>query len=88
MSDRYVIVDTDINRVVGTRETQKEALVYVARLLKTNGDDYADELAVGLRTDDDNYVDVLSGAALLARVRAVVAEREGTAARPQQVAPS
>lgn len=80
----YVVVDTDINRVLGAYATQEQALAFVVRILETNGDAYAEELAVGRRTDDDEYTDVVSGSALVTRVNGIRREQGRSAGRSHE----
>lgn len=50
-------------------ETRDEAVDYVGRLLRTNGDDYVHDLAVARQTEDGRLVDMVTDDALLALVR-------------------
>jgi hypothetical protein len=69
MTKMHVVVDMDINGFLRAFETREEAVAYVGRLLRTNGDDYVRDLAVARQTEDDRLVEIVSGDELLALVR-------------------
>src|SRR5690348_10841651 len=87
MMTMYVVIDVELGRVFGAYDSQEAALTFVARLLKTNGPSYADDLEIARQTDDGEFVDALSGAGLLARVEEM-RERDRAAARRREVVPS
>lgn len=68
----HVVADADANKVLRAFGTREEAVEFVDRLLRTNGDAYVDDLAVGWQNADGEFVDVLAGAGLLARLREIV----------------
>ena len=65
----YRVFDTSINRLFGAYSTEEEALTLARTLIDDNGDDYADDLAVGCERDDGSFAVPLSGAALIARTQ-------------------
>lgn len=69
MSKMHVVVDREINRFLRAFETREEAVDYVRRLLRTNGDDYVHDLAIARQTKDDRLVEIVDGDELLALVR-------------------
>lgn len=80
MSAKYVVADVELNAFLGAHDTEEQALDYVRRLLATNGEDYANELAVGRQTADGAFVGVTTGPALLERVKNLSRRRELVAA--------
>lgn len=69
MSTMHIVADTEINKYLRAFETRGEAIDYVRRLLATNGEDYARDLAIGRQTADGDLVDIVAGDDLLACVR-------------------
>lgn len=68
-SKMHVVADTEINRFLQAFDTREEAVDYVRRLLKTNGDGYVADLSIGRQTDEGRFIDVVTGSDLLALVR-------------------
>lgn len=69
MSTKHVLADTDIDRLIGVRDTLAEALTPVRRLLQANGNGDSADVAVGVQDDDGEIVGTLTGDDLLARVK-------------------
>lgn len=68
-SKMHVVADMEINKFLQAFDTREEAVDYVRRLLKTNGDGYVGDLSLGRQTDEGRFVDVVTGNDLLALVR-------------------
>jgi hypothetical protein len=75
MDTMHVVADTELNTFLRAFETRQEAVAYVERLLKTSGDGYAQNLAIGRQTDDGDFVDVTAGDDLLLLVRGGTPDR-------------
>lgn len=84
----YEVFDTDINRLFGTYETEKEAMMLARALITANGEAYAEDLAVGHDRADGTFEGPWTGAALIARADEVLAEHEPAAAGPTELVPS
>ena len=77
----YRVFDTSINRLFGAFATEEDALALVRTLVGANGDDAADDLALGRERADGSFAAPLSGAALLARAEEVAPEHNRPPAR-------
>jgi hypothetical protein len=75
-SNVHVVVDLDINKFLRAFATEEEAVTYVGRLLKTNGEEYVRDLSISRQIDDGWFVDIVTGGALLALVRGAGAEHD------------
>ena len=75
---RYYVWDTDVAKLLGAYPTEAEALSLVRTLVAHYGDEYAEDLSVGIERDDGVAGQPLSGADLIARVATVLAHA-GTA---------
>ena len=69
MSVMHVVADAEANKFLRAFDTREEALEFVDRSLRTNGDAYVEDLALGRQTADGDFVDVLVGTELLAQLR-------------------
>jgi hypothetical protein len=76
----YRVFDININKLFGVFPTEAEAMRLVGVLLRDD-EGYADDLAVSCEADDGTFASPLSGAALIARAEAVMAEDERIEAR-------
>ena len=65
----HVVADAEANKSLRAFATRAEALEFVDRLLRTNGDVDVADLAVGQQIADGDFVEVLTGGELLARRR-------------------
>ena len=70
----YDLWDVETGNMIGTFETEDEALRLVHDLLEANGVDYAGSLDLGRIDADGGSHSIATGAALLARVRALTAK--------------
>ena len=66
--------DTETSNYYGRFEDEAEVLRLVRKLVNHYGATYADDLGLGRVSDDGSVLEPLSGAALLARVDAVLGE--------------
>jgi len=64
MREWYELWDTDAGNMIGAFATEHEALVDVRELLKVNGADYANDLALAKRREDGGDP-IASGSALV-----------------------
>jgi len=71
----YQVLDTSINKLFGTFQTEEEAMTLVRTLVGTNEGNWADELAVGCELPDGSFQEPLTGAALLERAEWEIAQR-------------
>ena len=78
---RYYVWDTDVAKLLGAYPTETEALSLVRTLVAHYGDEYAEDLAVGVEQDDGVAGQPLRGADLIARVDAVLATLDIAGAR-------
>lgn len=76
MNKMHVVADTDLGAFLRAFETRDEAIAFAGELIKLNGTDYADELAVGRQTDDGDFVDVVTGDVLRACIEKGAGRRE------------
>jgi hypothetical protein len=60
--------DTDINRLFGAFDLEGEALSAAKSLIDTDGEAYADDLALGCEWQDGSFAPPLTGPALLRRL--------------------
>lgn len=79
---RYYVWDTDVAKLLGAYATEAEALSLVRTLVAHYGDDYAEDLSVGVERDEGEAGEPLSGADLIARAEAVLATGD-TAGSPR-----
>lgn len=84
----YEVFDTGINRLFGAYDTEKEAMTLARALITANGDEYAEDLAVGHNRADGSFEGPWTGAELIARADEVLADHEPVAARPVEFIPS
>lgn len=75
-SKMHVVADMEINRFLQAFDTQEEAVDYVRRLLKANGDGYVVDLSIGRQTDEGRFVGVVPDNALLVLVREASTARD------------
>ena len=80
---RYHLCDTDVAKLLGAYRTEAEALSLVRTLVAHYGEEYVDDLALGVEMDDGSPGEAFSGAGLLARGDVVRSNRESPAARPK-----
>lgn len=76
MSKMHIVADMEINKILRAFDTKQDAIEYVGRLLKTNGDDYVHSLSIGRQTADGHIVDIVTGDELLALVQEAATTRE------------
>jgi len=69
---RYYVWDTDVAKLLGAYATEAEALSLVRTLVAHYGDDYAEDLSVGVERDEGEAGEPLSGADLIARADAAL----------------
>lgn len=78
MSKMHVVADMEINRFLRAFDTRDEAVEFVSRLLKSNGEEYVYELAIGRQTVQNRFVDSVTGDDLLVLVRDRATSRSRT----------
>lgn len=79
MNGFYELWDVDTGNIIGTFETEADALGIVHDLIQCNDADYADDLVLGYRDRQGEWRSVATGAALAARADALLPERIGIA---------
>ena len=82
----YPLWDVEVGKQIGHFADEREALVLVSKLVADYGDEYANELGLGRRSEDGNILEPLSGTSLLARVREGIPAPDSADDR-QEVAP-
>lgn len=70
----YDLWDVEAGNLVGTFDTEGEALGLVRDLLDANGSDYADALDLGCVDEQGAFRTIATGAALAATARTAVPE--------------
>ncbi len=76
----YSVWDVETNNLIGHYTTEREALRSVKEFLDTFGPEYAEELSLGGRDEQDRPLPRLAGAALAERALRVVLRRTALAA--------
>jgi hypothetical protein len=71
MREWYELWDVDSGNIVGTFETERDALTEVRGLLEVNGPEYAVDLALALRREDGGEP-IADGTALAHRAQTAV----------------
>jgi len=82
---KHTLLDTSINRLMGTYDSEAEALAYVRALLKVNDATFADDLALSAERSDGSFTKPVTGADLVARAEDVDAERDLASVRTGDV---
>lgn len=82
---KYRLWDTDIGRLIGSFDTEEEALTLVRALAANAADGLADDLTLSHEREDGSRGESRSGASLLARAEMVVA-RNARGEAPQGAA--
>lgn len=66
----YELLDVETGNLIGTYESEAEALTIVRRAARLNGAAYVEALALGYEDDDGDGAQIAAGADLLARALA------------------
>ncbi len=77
----YHLWDIEANNLLGHFETEREALRSVKELLETFGADYAKEIVLGGRDENDDVLPPLAGADLARRAMGIGAAAEASKRR-------
>lgn len=63
----YELIDVESGNLIGTYDSEDEALSIVRRAVQLNGSGFVDTLALGYEDDDGEGAQIAAGAELLAR---------------------
>ena len=67
MSVFYELIDVGSSNLIGTYDSENEALSIIRRGVQLNGTGFVDTLALGYEGDDDEGHELAAGVELLAR---------------------